>query len=104
MLRGQQYTKPQTKSFFGTVAVACLSFVGSQFSPIIGYWLALLTMLMLIIAMHTNSFWPTQATKERILVFSLFWGLILGTLLPFMITVYITDGLRGIYEIFTSEP
>jgi hypothetical protein len=104
MFRGQKYTKPKAISFIGTLLTACLTFLGSQFSSVIGYWLGLLTMIILIIPLHTNSIWPTQVKKENTLIFSLFWGLILGTLLPFLITTFINEGFSGIYEIFTSQP
>ena len=104
MFRAQKYTKPQMISFIGALVTACLTLAGSQFSPAIGYCLGLLTMLILIIAMHTNSIWPTQAKKENTLIFALFWGLMLGTLLPFLIITFINEGFSGIYEVFTSEP
>ena len=102
MFRGQKYSTPQTKSIIGVLFVTCLAFFGSQVSPIAGYFLALLTLLIMITAMYMNSIWPTQARKENFLIFSLFWGLIIGTLVPFLVTTYIEGGASAVYEIFTS--
>ena len=104
MFRGQQYTTPNIKSITGTLVVSILAFIGSHYSPVIGYVLALLTMLTLIVAMYTESIWPTQAKKENIYIFCLFWGLILGTVIPFLITTFIHEGWSGVYNILTSEP
>ena len=103
MFREQKYTKPQLKSVIATLAVAGLAFFASQISPMVGYFLALLTLVSIIIASFTNSFLPTQAKKENILIFSLFWGLMLGLIVPILISTYLEGGLLAIWEIFSSE-
>ena len=104
MFRGQGPANPQTKSLVGALAATVLVFFGSQASPLIGYVLALAAMIILIVAMHMESIWPTQARKENALVFSLFWGLMLGAIVPFIVTTFLEGGASAVYEIFTSEP
>ena len=101
MFREEKYTKPHSLSLLGAVLTAGMAFLAAQYSPILGYWLALMTMLVLIIAMYTHSIWPTQANRENKVIFSLFWGLILGTLLPFLIITSINEGISGIVALLT---
>mgnify|MGYP003154707618 FL=1 len=102
MFRGQGLAKPQTKSLVGALVAAILVASGSQASPMLGYALALLAMLMIIVALHMESIWPTQSRKENTLVFSVFWGLMLGGILPFVVGVFLEGGLSAVYELFTS--
>ena len=37
--------------------------------------------------------------KENSLVFSLFWGLMLGLIMPFAVQVLLEEGFEGLYEI-----
>ncbi|PLY16900.1 MAG: hypothetical protein C0631_02000 [Sedimenticola sp.] len=102
MFRGQRLARPQINSLVGTLAVIVLVFLGSQASAVIGYVFALSALVMIIVAMHMESIWPTQSRKENSLVFSLFWGLIIGTLVPFILTTFLEGGASAVYEIFTS--
>lgn len=54
----------------------------------IGYFLALLTMIAIVVASLTDSFWPSKETPENPIVFGLFWGLMLGLLLPYVLIKY----------------
>ena len=65
-----------------------MAFAGQQMSPKIGYYLALLAMLSIVAASFTDSFWPSKQKPENPLVFGLFWGLMLGLLLPFVLSKY----------------
>jgi hypothetical protein len=102
MFRGQRLARPQINSLVGTLTVIVLVFLGSQASAVIGYVFALSALVMIIVAMHMESIWPTQSRKENSLVFSLFWGLIIGTLVPFILTTFLEGGASAVYEIFTS--
>jgi len=102
--RGQSLTKPQTKSLLGTLVVIALVILGSQTSPMIGYLLALAALIIIIVAMHMNSIWPTQSKKENTLVFSLFWGLMLGLIAPFLVTTFLEGGASAVYDLLRSKP
>ncbi|MEM7195827.1 MAG: hypothetical protein AAF402_12805 [Pseudomonadota bacterium] len=102
MLKSQSLAKPQTKSVLGSAVFAVLVAVGIQASPVLGYFLALLALVMIVIAMHTKSIWPTQANRENSLVFSMFWGLMAGAVAPFLVVTFLHGGFSAIYEIFAD--
>jgi Mg/Co/Ni transporter MgtE len=104
MFLGEGLVKPQAKSLFGTLAVTALVFLGSQTSAVAGYVLALSALFMIVVAMHMESIWPTKARKENSLVFSLFWGLMVGAIVPFLVTTFLKGGASAVYEIFTTQP
>jgi hypothetical protein len=104
MYRGQGLAKPQNKSLVGALAVVVLVMTGSKTSPVLGYFLALSALIMIIVAMYMESIWPTQSRKENSLVFSLFWGLMIGCILPFIVTTFMEGGASAVYEIFMSQP
>jgi hypothetical protein len=76
--------KPQKISIVYTLIVAVIAYLSSQLSPYVGYLLALFTMI--VIGFASDSIWPTVKKPEKPLVFSLFWGLIIGLLIPYLIT------------------
>jgi hypothetical protein len=49
-----------------------------------------------------ESIWPTQSRKESPLAFSLFWGLMIGAVVPFLVTTFVEGGASAVYEIFSS--
>ena len=100
--RCQGFAKPQSKSLFGTLVVTVLVILGSQTSAVMGYVLALSALLMIIVAMHIESIWPAKARKENSLVFSLFWGLMIGGIVPFIVTTFLEGGASAVFEIFTK--
>lgn len=100
MYRGQGPGRPRVKSLVGALAVSVLVLLGSAFSSVFGYLSALLTLVMIILAMHMESIWPTRTRMENALVFSLFWGLMLGGVVPFIVTTYLDGGASAVYGIF----
>lgn len=94
---------PQTKSLIGALVVAIFAVIGSQASATIGYVLALSTLLMIVVAMHMNSIWPTKNKKENPFVFSIFWGLMTGTIVPFMVMVFLEGGVSAVIDVFTKQ-
>jgi Mg/Co/Ni transporter MgtE len=96
--------KPKSKSLFGALAVTVLVIFGSQTSAMLGYVLALSALIMIIVAMYMESIWPTRAKEENPLVFSLFWGLIIGVIVPYLVTTFLEGGASAVFEIFTTQP
>ena len=94
--------KPKNISLLLTFSVAFFAFIGSKTSNIFGYFLALVAHLAIIIAMQTNSIWPTRKKAENPYVFSLFWGLIIGLIIPFLLEIYLKNGLNGVYEMLMN--
>lgn len=104
MFRGQSLAKPQAKSVLGALFVAALAMFGSQATPLLGYVFALLAMVMIIVVSLMDSAWPRQSRKENSLVFSLFWGLMIGIVLPGLVSTFMEGGVAGLYELYRSEP
>lgn len=102
MFRGQTLVKPKSRSLLLTLVVAAVAFSGAQLSPLIGYGLALLTLVIIALAVSMDSIWPTRAKAEHVLVFPLFWGLLVGVLLPFLLGIFLEDGFSGIYKLLTD--
>ena len=96
-----QLGKPQTKSLMGATVVTVVVMIGSHASTVIGYALALLALIMIVVAELMKSIWPTKARKENAFVFSLFWGLILGGIVPFIITTFLEGGVSAVFKIFS---
>lgn len=97
--------KPQRKSLLGMLVVIVIVIFGSQASPLFGYVIALSALIMLIVAtMNMGSIWPMQSRKENSLIFSLFWGLMIGAIVPFLVTTFLEGGTSAVYEIFTKQP
>ncbi|MEY5013316.1 MAG: hypothetical protein RLY69_1031 [Verrucomicrobiota bacterium] len=96
-----QLGRPQNKSLIGALVVAVVVLIGSQTSAVIGYALALLALIMIVVAEFTKSIWPTKGGKENAFVFSLFWGLILGGIVPFIITTFLEGGVSAVFKIFS---
>ena len=104
MFRGDRYTKPKASSFIGALLVAVLAAGGAYLSSVIGYFIALLTMLMIIVASYTDSIWPKERKRENTIIFALFWGCMVGVVLPLLGTVFLEGGFEAIYELYMSEP
>lgn len=94
---------PQNKSLLGALSVTALAMLGSQASAMIGYVAALLALVMIIVAVHLQGIWPTKARKENPLVFSLFWGLMIGIIAPFILTTFWSGGASAVWEIFAAQ-
>jgi hypothetical protein len=104
MFRGQGLGTPQRRSLLGALGVMVLVFFGSQASPVLGYVFALSALVMIIVAMYVESIWPTLPRKENFLAFSLFWGLMIGAIAPFIVTTFLDGGVSAVYEIFRRQP
>jgi hypothetical protein len=99
VMKSNAYSKPKKASVIATLVVAILSFTGQQLSPVIGFCLAMLVLLMLFGCAFGMEVWPKIGQKENRLVFSLFWGLIIGLLIPFAVQVFLEEGFEGLYEL-----
>lgn len=100
MFRNDALEKPKKLSLFCALIVAIAVYFSSQWSPYIGYFLALLTMILIGFASH--SVWPTRKRPENPFVFSLFWGLIIGLVIPYLITKIMTEGFESIIDLVMS--
>jgi len=101
VFKGDGLVRPKNMSFLLTLIVAIVAYFGSQLSSYIGYVLAI--MAMLVIGFASDSVWPTGNKKENPIVFSLFWGLIVGLLVPFLLARYWGEGIEGVVELLLSS-
>ena len=104
IFRGEGAARPQKKSLIGAVVATVVVLLGSQVSPVVGYLFALAAMVMIVVALFTDSIWPTRIKKEKPLVFALFWGLMLGVLVPFVVETFLEGGWSAVVEMLTSPP
>ncbi|TGD70613.1 hypothetical protein E4634_20925 [Mangrovimicrobium sediminis] len=99
MLRSGSYTKPKPHSLIGALIVSVLVWAGAYISSFVGYLLALLSLVMIIVVVITDSVWPTERKQENAVVFALFWGCMIGGILPFIIVKYVEGGFEALYEL-----
>lgn len=102
MFRGQELAKPNKQSILFTVIISIIVFVGSQASPVVGYFSGLIGLLVMIVASFMESFWPTRSKPENSFVFSLFWGIMIGGILPFTLDIFLEGGFNAVYEMLLS--
>lgn len=100
MFRNDTLIKPKNTSFFFAFVVALAAFFGAHESPLIGYFLALLTMLL--IGFASDSIWPTITKTENSIVFSVFWGLIVGLFIPYLIKKISNEGFMSMIDMGIS--
>ena len=104
MFSFQNFAKPQVKSLIGALSVAVSAMVGSWATPLLGYVFALMSLVMIIVVTLLSPAWPSQSKKENALVFSMFWGLMMGVIAPYLISKFLEGGFAAVFEILTSEP
>lgn len=102
MFRGQGLTRPRCISLLGALVFAVVVALGSHLSPVLGYVFALLALVMIVVALHMQSVWPTQSRQEHALAFALFWGTMLGGVVPFIVAALLEGGVSAVMSIFTS--
>jgi len=102
MFRSQQLVKPKKQSIFLTITVVVIVFFGSQASAIVGYFSGLIGLLAIIFASFMDSFWPTRSKPENSVVFALFWGIMIGAVLPFTLNIFLEGGFKAVYEMLLS--
>jgi len=94
--------KPKTQSIVLTIVIAIAVFWGADFSPIVSYFLGVGCLVLMIVASLIQPFWPTRRKTENTIVFSLFWGIILGAIVPSLLNILLKEGFAGIYELLVS--
>lgn len=88
--------RPRTASLVLALVVAVVVFFLMRVSPMISYFIALMTLVVIVITSYTDSMWATKAKQENIITFSAFWGLIIGAVLPFIINTYLQGGISSL--------
>ena len=102
MFRGQELARPKRLSVFATLIIAVAVLLGSSVSPIVGYLCGLIGLLAIMFASITGSFWPTGNKPENSIVISLFWGVMLGGVVPMIVGIFLKGGFKAVYEMLLS--
>lgn len=98
MFRGQKLTRPKNQSIILTAIVAVAVLLSSLVSPVAAYFAGVTGLLAIIFALILESFWPTKNKQENSIVFSLFWGVMLGGIVPMVVSIFLESGFEAIYE------
>jgi RsiW-degrading membrane proteinase PrsW (M82 family) len=99
MFSHEKLQRPKAKSIALTFIVAVASFYSQQISAFVGYLLCLVILVMMIIVSFFDlRWWPNKKSPENPIIFSLLWGLIIGLLIPFLISRFMEDGLDGVLQ------
>lgn len=87
-----------------TLVLSLVIWFASNTFPIIGLGLAILALgLLAYQCLFDLHVWPTFKQTEHPLFFSIYWSLIAGLIIPFLITELIENGVSGILNIFSDS-
>ena len=85
------------------VGFAIAANVAASTSPYVGYGLALATMVLIgVQAFGILAIWPNRKRREHPVAFAVFWGLMLGLIVPGMIETIQEKGLAGWWNLLFS--
>lgn len=85
------------------VGFAIAANVAASTSPYMGYGLALATMVLIgVQAFGILAIWPNRKRREHPVAFAVFWGLMLGLIVPGMIETIREKGLAGWWTLLFS--
>ena len=96
--------RPSNLSFALTVVVAAAAYVGARVSPVMGYGLAMLTLVVLgLQAMLDVPVWPRRKRREHPIIFGTFWGLMLGLIVPYLVETIVAEGPERLLDLLMSS-
>ena len=89
--------RPQRRSIGLAVGCALLFRLGAELSPYVGFTLAMATMVLLGgQAFGFIRVWPRRTTPEHPVVVGVYWGLILGLIVPGAVATLLDKGVFGL--------
>jgi hypothetical protein len=100
MFGNDRLAKPRTISLVLALIIAIVVFALTKTSAMATYVIALMTLVMLIITSFTGSIWATRGKQENITIFSMFWGLIIGAVIPFLLSTFLQGGISALTKLF----
>jgi hypothetical protein len=104
MFRNDKLIKPTKLSIIMTLVLSLAIWFVSNTFPIIGLGLAILALgLLAYQCLFDLHVWPTFKQAENPLLFSIYWSLIAGLIIPFLSTELIENGVSRILNIFSGS-
>ena len=86
------------------IIVAFTSFAANHYSPAAGIVLALVAVTLIGLQFwFAFRIWPTYGYGVNPCIFGLYWGLVSGLILPFILSVAINEGVQGVWELLNGE-
>ena len=102
--RDKGSNRPRLHSVILAGALACVFHFVASASPYVGYGLAISIMIMLgIQALVDLPIWPNRKRPEHPTVFGVYWGLILGLIVPRLLVRYMEEGVAGWVDLLTAS-
>jgi len=103
MFRNEKLVVPSRLHISLTTAVAICSFGANYFFQAYGLILAIIAMVM-IASQFWFSFciWPTFGHRGSPFLFGLYWGLMIGLVVPFLLSVMFNEGMQGVLDLFNG--
>jgi len=103
MFRDEKLILPTIKDLAPTLFVALGAFVANNYSPLLGYLLALLTIILIASQfLFSIRIWPTVAHNVNPWFFMFYWGLIMGLVIPFLVLLVATEGINSLWTLMIS--
>jgi len=102
MFGNDRLAKPRTVSLVLALIIAFVVFALTKVSAVATYVIALMTFVILIITSYTGSIWATRGKQENIIIFAMFWGLIIGAVIPFLISTFLKGGISDLTKLFLN--
>lgn len=99
MFRNEKLILPSTLHVTLAATVALCAFFMNLYSPAIGYVLALVTLILIALQVWFSlRVWPTVGHSANPYFFALYWGLMSGLVIPFIIEIFIDEGITGVLD------
>ena len=94
--RDKGSNRPHSRSVVLAGALACVFHFVASASPYVGYGMAISIIIMLgVQALVDLPIWPNQKRPEHPTIFGVYWGLILGLIVPLLLARYMEEGFAG---------
>jgi hypothetical protein len=103
MFRNEKLVWPSGLHFALAATVALCAFGMNRYSPVIGYILAIVTMLLILLQFWFSfRVWPTLGHSANPYFFGLYWGLMFGLIVPIIMETIIEGGMTGILDLLNN--